>query len=57
LHFEFRINGVHHDPLTVARQSESLPVTASAKPMFVKLSAQVRNQLAAAALVQTGTAQ
>ena len=57
LHFEFRINGVHHDPLTIARQSESLPVTASAKPMFDKLSAQVRNQLASAALVQTGTAQ
>ena len=57
LHFEFRVNGVHHDPLTIARKSESMPVTASAKPLFDKAAQQVRSQLAAAAQMQTGNAQ
>lgn len=57
LHFEFRVNGVHHDPLTIARQSESVPVTASVKPLFDKAAQQVRSQLAAAAHMQPGSAQ
>ncbi len=57
LHFEFRVNGVHHDPLTIARQSESIPVTASAKPLFDKASAQVRAQLSAAAQVSLANAE
>jgi murein DD-endopeptidase MepM/ murein hydrolase activator NlpD len=57
LHFEFRINGVHHDPLTVARQSESVPVTASIKPLFDKAAQMVRAQLAAAEQLQSGSAQ
>jgi murein DD-endopeptidase MepM/ murein hydrolase activator NlpD len=57
LHFEFRINGVHHDPLTVARQSESVPVTASVKPLFDKAAQMVRAQLAAAEQMQPGSAQ
>jgi murein DD-endopeptidase MepM/ murein hydrolase activator NlpD len=32
LHFEFRVNGVHHDPMTIAQQSETVPVSAAAKP-------------------------
>ncbi len=57
LHFEFRVNGVHHDPLTIARQSESIPVTASAKPLFDKAAAQVRAQLNAAAQVSLASAE
>jgi hypothetical protein len=57
LHFEFRINGIHVDPLTVARQSESVPVAAAAKPLFDTAAAQVRTQLLAAAQMQTGGAQ
>jgi murein DD-endopeptidase MepM/ murein hydrolase activator NlpD len=57
LHFEFRINGVHHDPLTVARQSESVPVTASVKPLFMKSAQLVRAQLAAAEQMLPGSAQ
>jgi murein DD-endopeptidase MepM/ murein hydrolase activator NlpD len=48
LHFEFRVNGAHKDPMTIARQSESVPVSASAKPQFKQAAMQVRAELAAA---------
>ena len=57
LHFEFRVNGVHRDPLTIARQSESVPVAATAKGAFARLAAENRIALAAAAVVQQGSAQ
>nr|WP_326530779.1 M23 family metallopeptidase [Rhodoferax sp.] len=57
LHFEFRVNGAHRDPLTVARQSESVPVAAAARPAFNQAAAQVRSQLAAAAQMLPGSAQ
>lgn len=56
LHFEFRDNGVQKDPLILARQSESIPLSASAKPAFSRLAAENRVALAAAASLQpTGT--
>jgi murein DD-endopeptidase MepM/ murein hydrolase activator NlpD len=48
LHFEFRVNGAHKDPMTIARQSESVPVSASAKTQFKQAALQVRAELAAA---------
>jgi murein DD-endopeptidase MepM/ murein hydrolase activator NlpD len=57
LHFEFRINGVHHDPLTVAQQAQSIPVAAAAKPLFDKTAMMVRAQLAAASQTLVGSAQ
>ena len=57
LHFEFRVNGIYRDPLTIARQSESVPVSAAARPLFSKLAAENRVALAAAALVQQTSAQ
>ena len=57
LHYEFRINGVYRDPLTIARQSEAVSVAAAFKPMFEASAAQVRAQLAAAASMQTGSVQ
>jgi murein DD-endopeptidase MepM/ murein hydrolase activator NlpD len=57
LHFEFRINGVHHDPLTIARQSESVPVTAAAKPQFDQSASMVRLALAAAGSMQRASAE
>ena len=48
LHFEFRDNGVQKDPLILARQSESIPLAASAKPEFSRLAAENRVALAAA---------
>jgi murein DD-endopeptidase MepM/ murein hydrolase activator NlpD len=57
LHFEFRINGAHHDPLTIARQSEAVPLNAAFKPAFEKSAQQVRMQFAAAQHLQSGSAQ
>jgi murein DD-endopeptidase MepM/ murein hydrolase activator NlpD len=53
LHFEFRINGAHRDPLTIARQSEAVPLNAALRPQFDKLADQVRAQMAAATNAQT----
>jgi len=50
LHFEFRVNGKHQDPLLMARHSESVPVSAQARPAFDQLAQQVSRQLASAAL-------
>ena len=55
LHFEFRINGVHHDPQTIARRSDSRPVAAAYRGLFNQAAAQVRDQLSAAAQMQTGS--
>ena len=52
LHFKFRVNGVHRDPLTLARQSESRPITAAARPQFEQRVQQAQTDLAAAASVQ-----
>lgn len=57
LHFEFRVNGVHRDPLTIARESESIPIRTAAKPLFDQTALLVRAQLAAAAHMQIGSAQ
>ncbi|ARV18792.1 Murein DD-endopeptidase MepM [Curvibacter sp. AEP1-3] len=57
LHFEFRVNGVHHDPLTIARQSEAVPVSTAAKPLFDKAAQSVRAQLASAAQLTPGSAE
>ena len=57
LHFEFRVNGEHRDPLTLALQSEAVPVAASSKPAFKQLAAQARVALAAAASMQQASAQ
>jgi murein DD-endopeptidase MepM/ murein hydrolase activator NlpD len=57
LHFEFRVNGIHHDPMTLAKQSESVQLSASARPEFDRLASDVRRKLAAAASLQLASAQ
>ena len=57
LHFEFRINGVHQDPLTLAHNNETAPVTVALRQQFDILSASTRVALAAAASVTRATAQ
>lgn len=57
LHFEFRVGGQQRDPLTMARQSESVPVAAASKPLFLRTAASVREQLTAALHLQSGNVQ
>ena len=51
LHFEFRVHGEHVDPLTIAQNSDAIPVSAGAKPSFDREAALTRVQLAAAAMI------
>jgi murein DD-endopeptidase MepM/ murein hydrolase activator NlpD len=57
LHFEFRVNGLHQDPLTIARQNDSQPVSPTAKASFNQLSSVMRLQLAAATSIQQASAE
>lgn len=49
LHFEFRVNGMHQDPMTIAQQNETIPLSATAQPLFRQLAGNVKQQLQAAA--------
>ncbi len=51
LHFEFRVNGVHQDPMTIAQQSDTVPVPTAALPLFKQLAAVIGTQLQAAATI------
>ena len=55
LHFEFRVNGVHRDPMTIARQSEAVPIAAHLRPAFNQAALQVRDQLAVASQLRPGS--
>ena len=57
LHFEFRVDGVHQDPLNIARQAETLPVNTAAKAQFDSTAALVRVALAAAGSIQQASSQ
>lgn len=57
LHFEFRVNGHHQDPMTIAQQSESIPVSAAAKAAFAKVASEMKVSLAAADAVRPASAQ
>lgn len=45
LHFEFRVNGQHQDPLRVAKASETMTLPVSAKPEFEALALAMQAQL------------
>ena len=45
LHYEFRINGVHQDPLS-AKLPEAMPIAANQRARFLSESAQLMTQLA-----------
>ena len=51
LHFEFRVNGVHQDPMLIAQQSETVPVPTAHLPVFRQLASVVGTQLQAAATI------
>ena len=45
LHFEFRVNGTHQDPLRVAKASEAVAMDNAAKPRFAELLRTVQAKL------------
>ena len=49
LHFEFRVDGIHQDPLLAARDGGAAPVSAAARPAFDRTARLTRSALAAAA--------
>ena len=51
LHFEVRVNGVQHDPMAAAQQSETVAVPVAALPQFKQLASGVKVQLQAAATI------
>jgi murein DD-endopeptidase MepM/ murein hydrolase activator NlpD len=57
LHFEFRINGTPTDPMTIARQSEAVSISATAKASFDQAAALNRQALVSAASMQVASAQ
>ena len=57
LHFEFRINGRHVDPLTLAQQGSTEPISAALRPQFNQRAQYARSQLMAAAQMRQGNVQ
>jgi murein DD-endopeptidase MepM/ murein hydrolase activator NlpD len=57
LHFEFRVNGQHKDPLTMARQSVAVEVSAAAREQFKQHATLAKVDLTAAASTQTSRAE
>lgn len=57
LHFEFRINGRHVDPLTLAQQGSSEPIAASQRNQFNQRAEFARTQLMAAAQMRQSNVQ
>jgi murein DD-endopeptidase MepM/ murein hydrolase activator NlpD len=58
LHFEFRVNGEHQDPMTIARQSEAAaPISAAVRSAFDRLASTMRLELSSAALIEQASAE
>lgn len=57
LHFEFLDNGVHQDPLAIARQSDNIPINAALRTKFDAVAQAQRLELNAAATVQQASAE
>lgn len=57
LHFEFRDNGVHQDPLEIARKSENIPINPVLRGEFDAVAQEQRAKLSAAATLQQASAE
>ena len=57
LHFEFRVNGQHKDPRTMARQSTAVEISAAAREQFKRHTSIAKVDLAAAASTQVSRAE
>lgn len=56
LHFEFRVKGDPQDPLEIARHSENIPISPTARARFDAVASVMRQQLAAATTLQQASA-
>jgi murein DD-endopeptidase MepM/ murein hydrolase activator NlpD len=54
LHFEFKVNGAHQDPMAIARSAEAVAIAPAAQAQFAQLSQRLQEQLAAAATLASG---
>ena len=57
LHFEFRVNGRHVDPLTLAQQGSAEPISSALRTQFNQRAQVARSQLMAAAQMRQGIVQ
>jgi murein DD-endopeptidase MepM/ murein hydrolase activator NlpD len=57
LHFEFRDNGVHQDPLAIARKSQNIPISPALRAKFDAVAQVQRRELNAAATLQQASAE
>jgi murein DD-endopeptidase MepM/ murein hydrolase activator NlpD len=57
LHFEFRVNGAHQDPMIIAKLNESTPISATAMSQFRPFAQKSRQNLLAAASVRASRVQ
>ena len=57
LHFEYRHNGRHLDPLILARDKSGEPISRQARAAFTQAADEVRQQLAQAATSQVASAE
>jgi murein DD-endopeptidase MepM/ murein hydrolase activator NlpD len=57
LHFEFRDNGVHQDPLAIARKSENIPISPALRAQFDAVAQLQRRELDAASTMQQASAE
>ena len=57
LHCEFRVNGQHQDPLTMARQSVATEISVAARDAFKRQVTTAKTELTAAASVQQSRAE
>jgi murein DD-endopeptidase MepM/ murein hydrolase activator NlpD len=51
LHFEFKVNGAHQDPMAIAKSSETLTIAPTSRAQFAQLAHGYESQLDAAATV------
>ncbi len=57
LHFEFRVNDVHQDPLLVAQRSQAMQLSSAARPTFDRLAQSMRLQLTSVGSSTTASAE
>jgi murein DD-endopeptidase MepM/ murein hydrolase activator NlpD len=53
LHFEFRLNGQHQDPMTLAKQNTPIPLASELKPQFLKQAQWAKSALSGLGSLET----